>query len=449
MKFKTPLQNLANLLILTGSLLSTGIFADITEVRVLHTEVFPAAKEPAPADDTVLVTKYRSFSQSVRPIKRCLLVHGYGMANKTVELLKLPLMSQLYLNSYFGDYLISGLAKNACDEVVMTITETAQTSLLEYTRKIERVLKDSVCNVAQSELAENQKPCALVGHSLGGAVATAIARRCMEAENGESELAESGCRGLAKIYSLAGDVTGTTATALLAGARKLKDTVAISDLDSVIHLGIVTLLEQAAQVQMNIVGDFIPGRTNPLWLDLGPAAPMEKNLPLYAQTHDLVLEKRGWLEGDYAASAGIFAYKDINEVQTVGCGQRRAEVVFAKPAIRFAALTCKAFGAAAGRIHLPSYRSLFEDGVADFGATVAGLKDLSKGSTFTWQNFQQSDGLVDKETALRVCLNSEKTDKNPRGAATHCQIFDNVNHLAMSGGALEVADDVIAQLAQK
>ena len=297
------------------------------------------------------------------------------------------------------------------------------------------------------DLNPGQAPCAIVGHSKSGAVATIMARRCMEAEEGLSELGEKGCKSLAEIYSAAGINLGASIAGLTIGAKRLNGPVWISlSLEKILTVFINGVLTFGANAGIDMNGEFTAGKTNPMWMDIGPAAPMENNVPIYIKHRDLQLEHRGWLQADYAASAGKYQFSDIAGDDVVGIG------TLAQPSLRTAheiaaqTIAYNAFGSTIDTLHQTMMHEYFEAAILEYKTYMSPEEGVEFSRGVTWQRFQLSDGFVETDSALGPCLNSLKSKVS---AATECVVIPDVNHFALSGGALEGAQEIIKSLSKK
>lgn len=250
----------------------------------IYTSGIPAAaSKPLPGVDGRMNFQGFAGTRGHR-VARCVLLHGYGINQKTVDLLhkvdnlksKVPAINELVgvLGSgfgnelanglgglgiptdglratdalakslarlvqldaaqsfgyfYFGEYLIQNLLNSACDSVYVVVQESNQSSILEMTARTERFLRDVACT---GPVGRGQIGCAVVGHDKGAVVATSIVRRCSEAIPvrpgaplfvGGSELGKEGCRQLGEVYSAAGAIEGAMMPIIIAGSRNLDE----------------------------------------------------------------------------------------------------------------------------------------------------------------------------------------------------------------------------------
>lgn len=81
-----------------------------------------------------------------------------------------------------------------------------------------------------------------------------------------SEMGAQACSNLGEVFSAAGVVQGALLAFTALGAYAEKDKEVQSDL--------TRLLGGAIHAALNLYQDYIPGKTNPVWMDLSPAAPL-------------------------------------------------------------------------------------------------------------------------------------------------------------------------------
>jgi hypothetical protein len=435
--------------------------------------ILPAAPGPEGADGTLYYKTYASPVNTVRPIKRCVLQHGYGFTKRSLGVIRgtepllgpkenalfprlrnllpkspegTPLLQELLpfelfdavANSYFGESLLNSLRSQVCDEVIVVARETVQTTIHEITLQTERFLKEK-CSV---KARPGQKVCAFIGHSKSGAVATSIARRCMEGALGQSELGEIGCRNLAEVYSIAGVNLGTGISAILLGAKVSGETGVVTGLADVLGAGASLVLQQSNLVGMDLQGD-ATATTNPAWLDLSPVAPLENQNSLFDTNRNLVLLRQGWWTGDYAASAGGKVYRgDVAE--EISGGTRAAASLLTNPLEAAKTVGYRLFSSSVGSVHLNALERIYQIGMAEFENRS---RSFSEGHPeHSWKNYQESDGVVERVSALKPCLNGlGKKDSS----VTSCRWFPNLHHLSIAGSATESAEDILSQLKSK
>lgn len=431
-----------------------------------------APKIEPQTDGRVHWISFRAGRVGSQPIKKCLLQHGYGITPQALSVLtqqnkrdgifprlrevaaKFISPKETFAYLYFGKHFIDRLLASSCEEVVVAIQESNQTSILEFTERTELFLKEKIC-LNQSRPNETTS-CALVGHSMGGAVAFNIARRCMQ---GTSRLEETGCRALRKIYSATGIIQGAGATALIYGAkinRDRGDDIAIATLESLmgklarsVTSGIVT----GASLIWDLASDKTDN-TNPTWFSLSPLAPMEEDRPLYL-VNDVALKKEQWLVADFAASATKYRFQGIDSSESLGCGTR----LLPKSVLSDNYLTqeaqnlfCEEFGKILGVIHNTELMSdSFKLGAREFHRIALEhnhLKEDEKNTrflddAFSWEKYQVSDGFADYHLALQSCQKGLQTENS---AVKKCTTLTGINHQGSAGGALEAAKDIIDHL---
>ncbi len=543
-------------LILLVFVISAPSFADLFESKI------PAsAKRPFFVPGTIA---YKTFSNvkgaPTRRVHNCVLLHGHGFSQQILDFLKendgrkiaelspLPVevnpqaaqlmppklkeissadATTLVAYFYYGKEFIDRLLAQACDNVIVPIQESNQSTHMELVLRTERFLKRVACTSANNN---KQWGCAAVGHSKLGGVLTSIVRRCMGAlslEKGGSELGQFGCANLGKVYSAAGVNEGVGATVALLGAKTLREQYNEKKdaMDSFLKLA-DTFMNASAQVEegmkhyqllqnvesrfgLDIIGDYIKGETNPLWLDLSPIAATEDGVPLLVRNRDFVPLKQGWFQGSYAASATNF---DLSTGEKLSCGTTakpqkiipggvnlplpRGGLLAPPPPpppagapgapaagkrplldalrgavrngvqngktpildfIRDPLLTlhdqvCDQFNTKIGELHEPKVQPLF---LAGLGAMkkVAKAEHLTAAdgtvdflNAVTWEKFNHSDGLVDYSLSMDVCERGKAIVDKTKQAVISCTTFKDINHLQYSGTAFEVADDIVAVL---
>ncbi len=445
-------------------LFSSFFFANFAQaeiepgIQVFDTQTH---SETAPGLPGLIYYKvYSRYSPKIRPIKACVLLHGHGFNTPIINRITgieaqfpiarkfLPSFFDAFRDAYFGRGFVERLGSEVCETTYVLLRETERTSIYEMTLQTENFLAQ-LCDVDPRSLKKDQSACALLGHSKAGAVATSIVRRCMEAEEGESELGEKACGNLAKVYSAAGVNLGSGMAALLLGA-KVSGRALPPLIGDIFGFGAFFVLKGMDQhLKMNLTGDDQPG-SNPTWLDLGPYARMDRDQTLYKLHHTFYPAHKGWWKGEYSASAGEKIYGG-DQVELIGSGTHQAPALELPPILEVevpayldlqsAAYT--AFSAAVGSIHLNSFRITYEAGVNEFENMGP---DLGPQHAYRWEIFQNSDGVVEVLSALAPCLNGQRA-KSP--AVGSCKLLPNIHHLALAGVAKEAEEDIIAAFLPK
>ena len=176
---------------------------------------------------------------------------------------------------------------------------------------------------------------------------------------------------------------------------------------------------------------YLPGETNPIWLDLGPIAPMEDGLPMKV-ANSVALNHEGWLVGDYAASATDYNYQGHRK--TIGGCDTLGEKAY---------LTCMKAGLILGRVHVDKYRPYFESGLAAMKRDPRFVNPQTGDHAYldglSWEGYQRSDGLADFGLAMTAC-------KKGGSAVKSCTAFKAINHSATAGGSHVFVRDLIEQL---
>ncbi len=351
-------------------------------------------------------------------IERCYLQHGFGVSEALVRPRAFSYDS--FVDAYYGPELIPALLDGVCSEVVVGVQESIVTSILEMTRRTERFLRDVVC---RSDAPPGRFSCAYIGHSKGGAVAYNVARRCMQQT---SEMGSAACGRLGKVFSASGVVQGALLTFTALGAYKEKDTEAQGKLSAV--------LGTTADAVVNIYEDYVPGKTNPVWMDLSPAAPLEDGMPIFL-ANQAVLQKTGWFRGDFASLASDFEFAGASEGVN-GCGEGSG--------LYFRG--CRAFGESAFILHAEALKKTFEAGVQAMKEIPSVRAFMERYSAlFTWERQQQSDGLADFHLAHDSCVRGLSVPL-PLRAVTRCAVIRNLNHWASAGGGPEARAVILEEL---
>ncbi len=415
------------------------------------------------------------------PLRRCVLIQGYGITQDIVDFFVLQVGTGARLVHAFvqaqgktavravaeaytgGEFLIDRLRKEACQEVVMTVQETTQSTLFEMTERTEQLL-ENLCGPDLRVSFAGQKKCALIGHSKGGATASLIARRCGD----KTGMTEATCRNLSEVYTSASAEGGIGLSALILGAKLEKKQSLATDFFKVFRLG-------GSDKLVDTFSD-LSAATNPSWFDLSPLAEADNKMA-QAVRFASPIRLDGWFHGELAASAGEF---DFSRPGTIGTGTKGRPDTAALArlsqtgqdsefpliqSIGKIAQTAKKwrerstimsqlldematrFSQAPAMLHASENRPLFERGVADF-KRKAGSRELGALlDLLTWDRFQLSDGLVESDGALNTC---RQVHAGTRRERERCRRFSGggINHFAMAGYADEVVSHLVFELVQ-
>ncbi|MCX6124518.1 MAG: hypothetical protein NTV34_07180 [Proteobacteria bacterium] len=404
-------------LILGCSMAGNADRASATPLHIFRSHV-PAASRPNQIDGKIL---FKSLSSAARTseasVDHCLLIHGYVVGQSRLETIeKSKNADQLFdrfWQQYFGTRFVQALISGPCGDVTIAMQESIQTTALEMTVRTEEFLRSQLCA---------KGTCAVFGHSKGAMVVTNMARRCME----ETSMAGPGaCQRLSKFYSSAGNNLGASYAALIYGLY----------LEDPNHSKLAELQRQAKLFRIDLdlttpgAMDYIPGQTNPMWIDISPLSPQEDGVPV-AIKNNISLEKKGWLVGDYAASASDHDFEN-GSMSLFGCGPRlelRARAACTLTGFTFASL------------HSSELQEYFERGLSAwkgdkrFEDAIAGNHNYL--NNLSWQSHQIGDGMAEQALALGTC-------KNGGSAVASCRTFSEVNHAALAGSNTEVQKDVI------
>lgn len=405
----------------------------------------PAAVDPQAVPGDVTFAKYSAQTSPSRRIRTCFLVHGYGITAPVFEYIK-DYAAKDFASIYFGPSTVETLLDTVCKEVVVLIQESNDTTILEMTLRTESMMRGLGCESSVANDVGVKWPCAIIGHSKGGAVATTIARRCMLQT---STLGERGCKGLGEIYSATGVPFGAGATLLIYGAYQTAPSAARDALiggfatlaGNMIVAGLNAHAAQGTFAAINMVWKLdAPYEANPTWRDLSPGAPMEGGVPLYLAS-SVPLEKTGWLVADYAAS-GTNTQIGVDALTGIGCGTATGSLTSPNR------LGCEAFAKGLTLVHLPTLKDAFLEGrrlavrnSRFFDPRQPNAARADYFNRFTWESYQTGDGLADYHSALGPCWLGGSAV--PAGS---CTTLRNINHQASAGGAQEALDDFVAKL---
>lgn len=363
-------------------------------------------------------------------LRTCYLQHGISVDQGMVD--SAGWMFNSFVQGYFGEHTVRRLLESVCSEVIVTMQESNITTVLEMTLRTEKFTKDIVCPDARDRDFPNgfeDKQCAYIGHSKGGAVAFNIARRCMEKT---SLLGEDGCGRIAEIYSANGIIQGSMSTFTARGLYELHEQGELP-FGQRLHGCLVDSL-------WDIYTPYKPAKTNPMWLAVSPAAPMEGGVPLYV-INDTALRKTGWLKADFAASATYFVYAGKDRESLFGCRKEGCT-----PGMNN--IVCTLFGWLTGFIHTDDYRTVFELGLQEM-RNDRRLQNPQTGTTeylnrSSWEGYQISDGLADFNLALNSCRKGLQVRENR--AVQDCRVYSDLNHMAADGSAPEAIENIVKQL---
>lgn len=379
-----------------------------------------AASVNARVQGTMIFRIFRSQTPQTRRIARCYVQHGFGAPNELA--VRSALRYDSFVKAYYGPEFVEALLGSSCTEVIVAVQESIDTTILEMTRRTERFLRDSVCN---GPVLPGQIGCAYIGHSKGGAVAYNVARRCMQRT---SEMGEEACGRLGEVFSAAGVVQGALLTFTALGAYAEEKKGMQSDFTRV--------LGGAIHAALNVYQEYVPGKTNPVWMDLSPAAPLENGTPIYS-ANEVVLRRAGWFRGDFASLASDFDF-ETQKRPISGCGEGWSLFEFG----------CRRFGSAAYVIHEKELSTTFERGLREMESraeTSAFMK--SHADVFTWANQQKSDGLADFELANRACKKGLEVQGAQRSVQT-CAVITDLNHWASAGGGRKAREVILEELSR-
>lgn len=370
-------------------------------------------------DGRVLYRKYSLPEQAMQPrrIDQCYMQHGYvvdqGMMNAVaggdVALL------DAFVENYYSQRLIKELLATSCRTVILGIHEVIYTNLYESTLRTESFMRDVVCD---------SQSCGVFGHSKGGNMVSHMARRCMQET---SLMGEAACKDVKEFYSASGTSHGAGFAAVVYG-------IYLRNPDS-FRLVMMEKLAQFFGIRLGFTAadqmDYIPGETNPIWLDISPATPMENGIPAFV-ANEVALEHQGWLVGDYAASNTKFDYtKSIRALY--GCTRVAGAQNYQN---------CVKAGAILNLMHSPMDRRYFDAGLAAMKTQPQFINPLTGDHAYldhlTWEGFQVGDGLADYELSLRMCSHGGS-------AVQSCTTFSDSNHQATAGGGDEIVRDVVNQ----
>jgi hypothetical protein len=317
-----------------------------------------------------------------------------------------------FVDQYYGQKFVKSLLDGPCGSVVISVQEAISTSALDMTKRTEEYIGRNLCNA---------RSCAVFGHSKGGLVVTTMARRCMEMT---SLAGSNSCRSIRKFYSASGNNLGASYAALIYGLF----------IEDPMHPKLHKLQKQSNFFQIDIDLSpsgmtYIPGQTNPMWVDIAPIAPMEDGVPV-AIRNNVHLNKEGWLLGDYAAGATNYNFEE-NSMRLFGCGawdDLQARVA------------CTSVGFTFGGLHKKNLRYYFEKGLEAWKTDDRFLDPQTESNTYldqlNWASHQRSDGMAEFDLSMGPCLKGGTAVKS-------CTTFSKSNHAASAGSGPEVSADVL------
>ena len=354
-------------------------------------------------------------ASSGRTFAKCILVHGYVISMKRLsDVLQAKAQDKAlrtFAGIYFGKELTSMLASQHCEQVVVMMQESIATTGLEMTQRTEEFTRYMGCS--------EENPCALYGHSKGGLVVTTMARRCMQEI---SNAGESVCRGIRKFYSASGNNLGAVYGALLYGLYSTDPYhPKLREFERKAHLAGIDVAMTGPSAM-----DYVPGKTNPIWVDISAIAPMEGGVPL-AIANRVQLNRAGWLVGDYAAADSGYRW-DTGVRPPTGCG----------PWIDFSArISCAVTGRSSAAMHDESLKDYLEYGLDLWRGDLRFKSDVSSGylDSLSWQTNQQGDGMADYAGSLGVCGLGGS-------AVQRCTDLGAVNHAGTAGSGPAVRSDL-------
>lgn len=462
------------------------------EAQVFYSGVGARSHYPYSSLDGAVYYEVRGrYDDRWHPIHHCILFHGYGVSQNIIDYLfhesgrgarvahnimarrgKSPVRAFVYAYTG-GPNFIERLLAGICDEVYLTVTEAAETSVQEFTERSEAFLKQVACPLDHKVRLEGQKPCAVWGHSLGGAVATAIAHRCREARRLPSGqpigLGPDGCRQLAKVYASSAAIGGVGLASVIQGARQANDWAFIERLSASLELNIKIVPRFEARAFCHPAGSLFPiidvfsdkcSETNPMWFNLSPLSVFDEE-HMFGEERSISLAKGGWFVGEYAAAASA---ADLNRFpsQPPGCGTpwwRACGVALSTEHLRQPPLVqrildrkCMALESFSTQAHQAAVRSYFELGTKYFRqAYESGGRPVQAAflAPMTWQSYLLTDGIVEADSALSVCRNTYASGS--QAPSPHCRLFSGneaLNHFAIAGYATEAVEHVVKEWAQ-
>jgi|GEM_PF-1695156 len=439
----------------TGALSPLSDSASSTEQQATSNwfeDNFTSKKNPASVQRIGYIRYSRNNAKSgLRNINHCTVIHGYGLSQKVAETIQgNDVLMRKFVEAYFGSKFATHMLDHVCQSMYFPVFDSNDSTILEVTTRMERFVNEVSCASSAGAIPEpfnrdraaKQRACAVIGHSKGGAVVTNMARRCMQKS---SKMGQTGCARISEFYSATGVNQGAGAAVLLYGAK-----------------GAGPLTDQLAQYYLNfnwlqnagLAGDIfgkeistaigiawnIDGveSSNPTWFDLHPGTPMEDGKPLHV-VNSIGLERKGWFMGDYAAS-GVARVVDGSGNTKIGCGTPLdgSETTPNR-------LICHTFGRAVGQVHSSGLQNLFNDGLRYSKANNRFFDPQTKNAAYlkevTWDSYNVTDGFAELSSTLGVCKRSKRFLAN-------CVAFDDLNHQATAGGALEATQHMMEQLKQ-
>ncbi|MCB1174316.1 MAG: hypothetical protein KDK39_12155 [Leptospiraceae bacterium] len=408
----------------------SGRSASFPYVRYQLPVALQEALRNAARDDQAARSGKQSPPRTKGRIRSCYLQHGAGVNQGLVESNLIGM--DRFTAIYFGPHTVSALLAQICDSVYVVRQDSVQSSILEMTRRTEEFLKNEVCRANDTERDQYEgRICAFIGHSKGGAVAFNLARRCMQKT---SLLEARGCRHLVEVYSAAGIIQGAMLSFLGYG-------VYIGQMQ-----GEQDTLQKVLGFGIDLVADFyqayVPGVTNPVWLDLSPAAPLEDGRPIY-QVNNITLMRSGWFQGDFAATGVDFHFSGDADQGLYGCDPQLSWWSAHGRA-------CENFGASLGQVHASRYQSVFAKGLYYFKKDPRFFDPAVRNSNYlesmSWAAMQHGDGLADYQLSLAACFKGLQVKNSGLRAVQRCIAYKDLNHLANAGGSPQALKDMLFEL---
>jgi hypothetical protein len=448
-----------NFLVVTLALVVSALL-HASEDKVFSWASNPAASYPHSGVQGNLHFNVSPRGLGKEPIRRCVLLHGYGVSQAAIDFLvhrqgtgarlfgyliagkKQTPVTAFARGYYGGDALIERLRAGVCEEVVLVLQESAQSTAWEMTQRTEAFLQQEGCPEKLETSWEGQKSCAIFGHSLGGAVADLIMRRCSE----KRSPSEGVCRKLSHIYTAASAGGGLGLGAVLRGAKIAENReLGLSFVDS---LGLPTRLAppwhdkfEGMKFKANafdVFSDVIPNRTNPTWFAFSPLAKVDDDTPAILR-FSRKIDSSGWFQGKFSASGS-----NSNEIGTPNV--KLDEDAKAKAdAPSFVRSVASRFSDASEFLQEQGVEPIFESGLKAIYTEAKGDPAVTAAlASWSWENYRKSDGLVEADIALRTCRQFNSED---RQVDQHC-LQMSLNHFSIAGYAREAVDHIVSELSQ-
>ncbi len=405
------------------------------------------ASTPDQSGDLYFQRFVRNQPSSNKAIHRCILQHGFGLADTTwsytfAAIGKPRMVAATFAKTYFSAELILDLLEQSCSEVYLAMQDSANSRLIDAARRIEALMKHLECS--------EDKPCSLFGHSMGGAAAYLVMERCAETS---SSLGAGGCSGLKRVYTAAAPIMGTGSSFLIVGSQLTQDRHLLGQVSFSMNVLYYAAVEASRQYGwlgirpsdyiVNIAGEYRPNESYPAWHTFDPyrSPGFESNALESCSQNNC-----GWLSDSfrYAASSGSMN-PDHLETATLcpGWPSQNIPSLFKKAA-------CHKMILIKTRL-LQSESSLarsFELGLKALRPNTLqhSQKDIDQvNSVHNLVEFKRSDAIVEPSSALYRCQQFQNSNLS-FVTTDACAHFDDIIHPALAGWTKQTRSHIVKHM---